>query len=241
MSRVRHAGHGRSLWDASTPISLEAHAAAVIAAIDELQLGQVGFVAHDSGAAIARLVAARLGRRCFGLVLGNTEVPGYHPPRLEQLLRQVRFIGGARLLRLALRWRRLRRSDASMGAAFVDRSLVDGEFGRLFVEPMLSSERTFQGQLGLLRGFDWRVIDDMVDTHARITAPVRLLWGVDDPWFPLALADGMVSQFGGRADLVPLRPGKTFVHEEFPEQWAARARDHLMNAVARRDPVGLPT
>ena len=226
-------GTGRSVWDASTPISIATHAEAVLAAIEELGLSRVGFVAHDSGGAIARLAAARLGARCFGLVIGNTEIPGYHPPMLERFIRLMRFPGGRALLRQVLRWRRLRLSSIGLGSGFADPTAIDGEFTKLFVEPLVTSTRAAAGQLGLVAGFDWRVIDGMVATHAQITAPVRLLWGVDDPWFPARLAKAMVPQFAGGADFIELRPGRTFVHEEQPARWAQLAREHLEQATRR--------
>jgi haloalkane dehalogenase len=226
-------GTGASEWTDATPITLPAHAAAVLRAIEALGLSRVGFVAHDSGGAISRLAAAELGARCFGLVLGNTEIPGYRPPLLAALARLAKLPGGARLLPLVLRSRWLRRSGLGFGGCFHDRRLIDGEFSRLFVEPLLSSPHAAAGQLALLRQLDLRVIDELAAAHARIAAPALLIWGADDPWFPLARARGMVEQLAGGAELVELPRGKLFVHEERPEEWADHARRFLERAALR--------
>jgi haloalkane dehalogenase len=226
-------GTGRSEWSCARPITLPAHADAVLRAIEALGLSRIAFVAHDSGGAIARLAAAELGERCFGLVLGNTEIPGYHPPALAAFARLARIPGGLKLLPLVLRSRWLRRSGLGFGGCFHDRRLIEGEFGELFVEPLLSSPRAAAGQLALLRKLDWGVVDDMAATHARITAPALLLWGADDPWFPLARARGMVGQFPGGAELVELPDGKLFIHEERPEEWADHAARFLARAAGR--------
>lgn len=225
-------GTGRSEWTDATPITLPAHAAAVLRAIDALGLPCVAFVAHDSGGAIARLAAAELGPRCTGLVLGNTEIPAYRPPMLAALVRLAKLPGGWRLLPLILRSRRLRRSALGFGGCFRDLGLLDGEFGALFVEPLLRDPRAAAGQLALVRQFDWRALDDLAAVHARIPAPVLLLWGTDDPWFPLARARGMVEQFPGGAELIELAGGKLFVHEERPDEWAEHARRFLARATA---------
>ncbi len=226
-------GTGASEWTESTPITLRAHAAAVVRAIEALGLTRVAFVAHDSGGAVARLAAAELGARCFGLVLGNTEIPGYRPPALSAFVTLAKLPGGLRLLPLILRSRRLRRSSLGLGGCFHDRRLIDGEFATLFVEPLLTSPRAAAGQLALVRQFDWSVIDDMAATHAKITAPVLLIWGVDDPWFPLARARRMVDQFPGGAELVEMPDGKLFIHEERPAEWADHAKRFLQRAALR--------
>lgn len=226
-------GTGRSVWTESTPITLRAHAAAVVRAIETLALSRVAFVAHDSGGAVARLAAAELGARCFGLVLGNTEIPGYRPPVLVALVKLAKLPGGWKLLPLILRSRWLRRSGLGFGGCFHDRRLMDGEFATLFVEPLLTSARAAAGQLALVRQFEWSAIDEMARTHARITAPVSLIWGVDDPWFPLARARGMIDQFPGGAELVEMQDGKLFIHEERPEEWAEHARRFLERAALR--------
>lgn len=219
-------GTGASTWSVETPITLRAHADAVLELIASLALDRVALVAHDSGGAVARLVAATLGNRCNGVVLGNTEIPAYRPPMLGLLVRLSRVPGGGHLLPLSLRMRWSRR--AVFAGCFDDLDLIDGEFGRLFVDPIKSS-RGATGQLGLVRQFDWSVLDAMADTHAKITAPVSLIWGKDDPWFPLRHARAMVDQFPGGAELVEL-PGKLFVHEERPGEWAAIAKQFLDRA-----------
>jgi haloalkane dehalogenase len=226
-------GTGASVWSESTPITLRAHAAAVVRAVEALELPRVAFVAHDSGGAIARLAAVELGARCIGLVLGNTEIPGYRPPALAALVALAKLPGGRRLLPLLLRARWLRRSGLGFGGCFHDLRLIDGEFRTLFVDPLLTSPRAAAGQLALARQFDWTVIDDMARTHAQITAPVSLIWGVDDPWFPLARARGMLDQFPGGAELVEMPDGKLFIHEERPAEWADHALRFLQRAAQR--------
>ena len=85
---------------------------------------------------------------------------------------------------------------------------------------------------GMVRDFDWKSVDEMEATHRRITAPVLLLWGKDDPWFPLKRARGMLGQFAGGAQLIEL-PGKVFAHEEHPEAFADHARAFLLRATER--------
>jgi haloalkane dehalogenase len=207
--------------------TLRAHAVTVERAIERLGLERVAFIAHDSGGAVARLAAASLGRRTWGLVLGNTEISAYRPPMLQALIGLAKIPGGLRLLPLVLRSGFLRRSPLGFGGCFDDTSLADGEFGDLFVRPMLQSKRAAIGQLALVHDFDWSVIDTLAEVHARIVAPTLLLWGDRDPWFPIERARRMTSEFRGGAELREL-PGKLFVHEELPHAWAKLALDFLM-------------
>ena len=227
-------GSGKSEWTDATPMTLRAHAAAVLRAIDLLGLDRVGFVAHDSGGAIARMAAAELGRRTFGLVLGNTELPGYYPPMLGTFVRITRLPGGRRLLPLIARFPRLRRSKYGFAGAFHDRRLIDGEFFTLFLAPLLASRRANAGQVELIRQFDFSVLDELAAVHARITAPAQLIWGADDRWFTVDRARAMLDQFPGGAELVELPDARVFAHEEYPAAWADHAGHFLDRVVARR-------
>jgi pimeloyl-ACP methyl ester carboxylesterase len=216
-------GAGASTWTRDTRISFRSHAAAVLELIDELGLSRVALVGHDSGGGIARYVAAELGDRCTALVIGNTEIPNHHPPMLGVLVGLLRLPGGMWLLRSIIKSRRLRRSSIGFAPAFDDRRLIDGEFGRLFLEPIATNPGV---QLELLRQIDLSEIDGLAEAHARITAPTALLWGKRDRWFPVSRARGMIDQFAGGAELFELE-GKVFVHEERPLEWAAHAKRFL--------------
>ena len=65
----------------------------------------------------------------------------------------------------------------------------------------------------VLRSFRVEEVADLAAVHGRIDAPVRLIWGDQDPFFPVARAREMVATFP-RAELEVIRGGGLFVHEE---------------------------
>ncbi|NUO48413.1 MAG: alpha/beta hydrolase [Polyangiaceae bacterium] len=217
----------------SRPGTLTSHADVVERVIDKLGIGRLALVGHDSGGAVARLAAASLGDRVFGLVVGDTEIAGYRPPALERLLTMIKIPGSGLLFSQMLRFGFMQKSSLGFGTCFDDTSIVDGEFGDLFIKPLYQSKEAADGQLALVRDFDWAPLDNMEETHRRIVAPALLLWGVRDPWFPLRRAKKMVSQFAGGAELREL-PGKLFVHEELPHLWAKHACEFLAASVDRQ-------
>jgi len=220
-------GAGHSEWDDATPISIAGHTETLCRAIDALGLERYGLIAHDSGAAIGRYAAAREPERLVALVMGNTEIPGYTPPLLTRLLRLLRLPGGQAMFRLALRIGFLRRSNLGLGTCFADRGLLDGAFYEHTVAPILRSKRAAAGQMALVDDFDPADFDDLVDAHAAIQAPVQLIWGGSDPWFPLEEARRMLGQFPGGAELAILEQGKVFAHEEFAPAFARHALEFL--------------
>jgi len=61
-----------------------------------------------------------------------------------------------------------------------------------------------------------------LDAEARLGMPVQLLWGADDPTFPVALARAMVSQLPN-ARMTEIPGAKLLVHEEKPAEVAEAA------------------
>lgn len=222
---------GRSESSPGAPVGLTEHATTVRAAIDALGLERYAMIGHDSGALFTRLVAAD-DPRVVGQVLGNTEIPGHTPPMLAFYVLASRLPGGPSLIRSSMRLGALRRSVLGFGGCFADPWTVEGEFGDLFVRPMLDSAEVMNGQAKLLTNLDHRVVGRLPEAHARTRSPVLLVWGADDPWFPLAKARAMLSQFGGRAELREIARGKLFVHEDHPEAFVAHARPFLLDCFA---------
>lgn len=213
-------GAGFTRVTAESPIDMRSHSDTLERAIAEIGLDRYAMIAHDSGGLFARTVAARHGDRVRALVLGNTEVPRHHSWLIHALVRGLETPAGRAAMMLMMRTRWLRRSAIGFGGCFSDLDLLDGEFHELFVEPSLSDERVAALQLRLAEGFDFSTVDELEDLHRAITAPVLLIWGADDPFFPLDKARQMPSQFPGGAELEVLRPGKLLVHEEQPERFA---------------------
>jgi pimeloyl-ACP methyl ester carboxylesterase len=220
------------------PATFPSHAAAVRSAIASLGLTRYALLAHDSGGVIARLVAED-NPDVQTLVLWDTEIPGHHP----LFLRLAKLPGFEALLLASLRIGPLRRSPLSFGGAFTDATYTDGEFGHLFVRPLLASPRTAAGHLAFLRSADFSFFDALPAVHARITAPVLCVWGSDDPFFPIAKARRMLREFARTdAELVEIPGARAFPHEDHPAALVAAVLPFVQRH-AQREPelVSLPS
>lgn len=224
-------GAGRSQHDASNDFTLRGMAASLRRALDALGLARYGLVAHDSGAGIARFVAAD-DARVAGMVFGDTEIPG-HTPWLIALYRTTLAVpGGVEVVRALLRLGAVRRSPLGFGGCFRDPRFVDGDFDGWFVRPLLTDRHYLDAQLGLLRHLDASEVERLRDVHAKIRVPVRLVWGTDDPIFPIAKARAMQSQFAGRVDWVEIPGARAFHHEDHADHFAAQVREHFTRVFA---------
>lgn len=210
---------------AATPIGIPQHAATVRAAIDRLGLSRYALVGHDSGGFIARIVAAN-DPRAVALVLSNTEIPGHTPPMLTLLALVAKLGLGPLVFGRMLRSSWLRRSMLGFGGCFTDAAYVDGEFKTVQLDPLLQPGK-LAGQLRLFDTLSHDLMATLDGIHAQIKVPVALVWGTDDPWFPLAKAKRMMPSFAGPTTLTEIAAGKLFVHEDRADEVAAAAIAHL--------------
>ena len=228
-------GAGASETSDPNALRLEVHPKSLRAVVDALGLTRYALLAHDSGGYAARVLAAE-DRRVSALVLGDTELPNQVAAVVRTLCLTAGLPGGRALLRQSMKSRTVRRSALAFGGCFRNLEHIDGEFHDLFVAPLLNEEKRAFGVFELVRTLDGRLFDELPAIHARITAPTLLIWGSDDPIFPLASAREMVPQFAGGATLEVIPFGKAFVHEEEPEVFADHAlaflRAQLLSASA---------
>lgn len=207
-------GSGSSRFDATTPLTVHQHIESVRRVLGLLDLEDVAVVCHDSGGLIARHALAGDPRlRAMGLV--NTEQP-------HGLSRRFRLFLGARHLPgfgAGLGWAagkpRLRRNPFVLGAAFADSSLLDGEFDEFFLRPLHELPERRDAAIRVLRSFDEQLVTDLSGLHRRIDVPVQMVWGDQDPFFPLAWAEEMVGTFAD-ARLAVIEGAGLFAHEERP-------------------------
>ncbi len=209
---------GSSRFDENTPISVKQHMETVRRVVDELGLDSVALVGHDSGGMIARHAMAGDPRlRSMGLI--NTEMPnpGW---RFTSFIAARNIPGFGAGLGWVAGKPKLRRLRPILGDAFADRSLLDGEFDEFFLRPLHEDERLRNASMRLLRSFDMQDVKRLAEIHARITVPVKLVWGDRDPFFPVGRAREMVATFPD-ATIDVIEGAGLFSHEERPAEVAA--------------------
>lgn len=211
-------GAGASRFTSDTPLSIDGHINAVRRVIDLLEFDSVAVVGHDSGGLIARHgVAGDPRLRALGLIDTEPLRVGW---RFRSFIGARHVPGFGRALGWAAGKPRLRRNKFVLGDAFADASHLDGEFDEFFLRPLHTSPARRDAAVRVLKSFDLQYVRALAELHRRITAPVQLVWGEVDPFFPVTQAQAMVSSFpNAQLDVVP--GAGLFSHEERPEAVAA--------------------
>lgn len=212
-------GAGSSRYGAGTPLTIANHIHSVRRAIDLLGLESVAVVGHDSGGMIARHAVAG-DERLRALALIDTEQSTGVSWKFKTFLAGRKVPGFGATLGFLAGKPRLRRNRLVLGDAFVDRSLLDGEFDEFFLQPLHRSKEHRAATMQLLRSFDYRFVRDLGGLHRKITAPVLLVWGEHDRFFPVQWARDMVGDFAD-ARLEVISGAGLFAHEERPAEVAA--------------------
>ena len=212
-------GTGSSRYDAESPLSIEHHIQSVRRVLDHLGLDDVAVVGHDSGGMIARHAVAGDPRlRAMGLI--NTEQPQGSSWRFRLFLANRKLPGFGPFLGWIVGRPRLRRNRFVLGDAFADSSLIEGEFDEFFLRPLNENRDALAAGIKLLKSFDYDHVDRLGEIHRQIDAPVQLVWGDQDPFFPVDRAREMVSTFPD-ARLEVIEGAGLFSHEERPGDVAA--------------------
>ena len=208
-------GMGESEWTDRTDFSFPGQGRTLKALVDRLGLDRYAVLAQDTGGTFARYLALEDGARVEKLMLINTEVPHHRPPWIPLYQWLMHVPGATAGFKVLLRSRTFLRSGMGFGGCFTDLTMLEGDFHEHVVQPLLDSARRMDGMARYLRGLVWGPVDALGKAHARLTMPVELIWGADDPTFPVAQARHMVTQFPD-ARLVEIPGARLLVHEEKP-------------------------
>jgi pimeloyl-ACP methyl ester carboxylesterase len=208
-------GMGDSEWSDQTDFSFPGQGATLKAFVDGLGVERYSVLAQDTGGTFARYLAFSDVDRVDKLILINTEIPNHRPPWIPFYQFLMSIPGATIPFKWLLHSRLFRRSGMGFGGCFNDTSLIEGEFYEHVVAPLFGSKKKMEGLRRYLTGAKWPPVDALEKDHARLTMPTRLIWGVDDPTFPIDLARQMVSQFPN-ADLVEISGASLLVYEEKP-------------------------
>jgi pimeloyl-ACP methyl ester carboxylesterase len=219
-------GMGESEWTDATDFSFPGQGHTLKALVDSLGLERYSVLAQDTGGTFARCLALEDGARIEKLALINTEIPRHRPPWIPFYQFLTRLPGTLPAFSVLLRSHAFLRSGMGFGGCFHDLRLIDGDFHQHVVEPLVQSPHRRDGMRRYLRGAQWEPVDALEHDHRRIAMPVRLIWGADDPTFPVAYAYNMVKQFPD-AHLVEIPAARLLVHEEKPAEVARSVMEFL--------------
>jgi len=210
-------GLGDSISRRASDHSSLGQAQAFLGALSALGISSYSLIGNDSGGWIARELALLDARRVRQLILTNTEIPGHRPPWIGLYKLLARAPGAGFLFRSMISSRRWRHSGAGFGGCFEDLDLIDGEFAKEFLLPLLLSQNRMCRALSFLTNMNFRRVDQFKVHHQNLNMPVAFVWGAADPTFPEELAREMASQFPNVRDFRSIPKGKLFMHEEFPK------------------------
>ncbi|MEL7210121.1 MAG: alpha/beta fold hydrolase, partial [Actinomycetota bacterium] len=153
-------GAGDSRFGPDSPLGIDVHIDSVGRIVDALELESVAVVGHDSGGMIARHAMAGDERlRSMGLI--DTEQSRGLSLRFRQFLAARNLPGFGRAFGWIAGQPRLRRNKFVLGDAFVDRSLLDGEFAEFFLDPLHGSPAHLEAAVRILHTFEDRYVAEL--------------------------------------------------------------------------------
>ena len=160
-------GAGASRWSERTAFDFGSQAERLKIFADSLGLTSYAIFSHDTGGTIGRQLAIIDAARVEKLVAIGTEIPRHRPPWIRLFQVTSYLPGHDFIFRTNLKSPRFLRSARGFGGCFSNLALVDGEFHRCFVQPLLASARLREGQTRRLRGIDWKLLDGLATNTPR--------------------------------------------------------------------------
>jgi pimeloyl-ACP methyl ester carboxylesterase len=211
---------GAHQWpmNAEADLSPQGIAQLMLAFIRALDLSDVTIVGNDTGGAICQVMLGTDTSRISAAVLTNCDAFGTFPPMaFAPLFRALRHPGLVACIEPALRSAGMRHSPLAYG--LLASGPLDPGLTRDWTRP-LASKAIRRDLAKFARQVHPRVLLDAASRFGQFTGPVRVLWGEDDPYFPLKLGRQLSEAFpNGTLTTVPA--GRTFLPLDHPDQVAS--------------------
>lgn len=201
-------GYGRSDRPLSHPVDVAAHAARVVALMDELRIERACLVGHGLGGGVAQSVAVRHPNRVSHLCLVDS-VAFDQWPTLE-----------ARLARASLPFTQFLPPDLFLGIVRRDleRGYADPSRAAHSIDLYLRAFAGVEGREALVAHIRALTNRETVEVGARLPElrmPVAIVWGQHDRVLPLAVGRRLQQAIPG-ATIEVLPDGRHYTPEEAP-------------------------
>jgi pimeloyl-ACP methyl ester carboxylesterase len=202
-------GFGRSDPPTVARASCGAHAAAVRALLDDLQVNRAFIVGHGLGGGVAQAFAVQWPNRVAGLALVSSAGFGVRPRAMARFARALGPLA--------------RRTPPALLAGLVHgsvrRGFADVERSRLTLDSCLRAFTTIAGRDALASNLAVMGACDTATWSARLgelDVPTAVIWGADDPFYPVALGERLRDAIKG-ATFTVIPGASHFVPEDNPD------------------------
>ncbi|MEM9005457.1 MAG: alpha/beta fold hydrolase [Cyanobacteria bacterium P01_F01_bin.86] len=205
-------GHGWSDRRDRFDRSFQDQARMIVALLAALELAQVDVVGHDTGGAVALILAIEHSSLVNRLVITNSVC-------------YDRFDDDMLDFGHPLRWKPRSVTDlvaaleASLAAGLSNPSQLTAEFRAGIIAPWASEA----GKLSLLRNASALNANQtmaLVDRHGSIAAPTLVLWALDDPWQKAEDGKQLASEIPG-AHFQGMEGASHWLQQDAPEQFSS--------------------
>lgn len=220
-------GFGQSPQHTGSPPNWSHLADTLLAYLDALDLDRPAVVGHDIGAVAALLATIRQPDRISRLAILNTTPYPRQPQLVRLLIRVAKTPLLNRLLTTRIGFWALFRIGTANHNTDV-RRIADRHHDPIATEP--DRRRTTRAMLASL---DPRQLADLEPGLSRITCPVLILWGEQDPTAPTALAERLHNALPN-STLRTIAHGGHFLPEDIP----GPVNEHLADFLATTPSAG---
>jgi pimeloyl-ACP methyl ester carboxylesterase len=207
-------------------ISPHTQAAMLAALLDHLKIDSVDLIANDSGGITAQIFLAGYPTRVRSLLITNCDVDRNSPPSGFLPLVDLASKGALvdQFFLPQLNDKNIARSAKGLGGlAYTYPDRLTDETIEIYLRPFTTSPLRKQqlNKYTLALG-----INDLIALHDKLhqwNGPVRIVWGLKDPLFPVEWADFLDHTFPNSRGIRRVAGANLFFPEEMPDLIAAEA------------------
>jgi pimeloyl-ACP methyl ester carboxylesterase len=215
--------HGHSPAAPDQDLTLDGLADAVDAFCDADGLVNVDLVAHDTGGAVAQIVAARRPERLHTFTLTNCDVHDNVPPEEFKPTVELAKAGALAPSAPALLADLDAARSAVFGTGYEHPELLDLEVVGAFLEPVIGTPERARRFEQLLAAMEPRYLLAVEPNLAQLRVPTLVVWATNDPFFDVKWAYWLRDLIPGARQVVEIEGAKLF----FPDERAAELVPHL--------------
>jgi uncharacterized protein (TIGR03086 family) len=214
--------HGQSLARPEQQLTIGAFADVLDQVCEGLDLSPVDLVAHDTGGAIAQVLAARHPERLRTLTLTNCETQDNIPPAAMAAIVEAARAGQFAPTVPALLADPVA-SRAFFAPGYQDPAHLTADLVTSYLAPLISTADAAERFQDLIAGLGPDELAAAGPGLRTLEVPTLIAWGTDDDFFALKWAYWLRDTIPGADEVVEITDGKLF----FPHERAADLAPHI--------------